>query len=154
MQNVDYNRVLADLRERRDKLNAAIAAIEEMSLGTGGLDSGGDSDTAAGDESPIQMPQRISTARYGLLSDSFFQMSAADAAKKYLRIVKRPAGTKEICDALTRGGYLTNAKNFYSNLYTTLLRTPDVIKVKKEWGLAEWYPGKRMERSGEDKEGG
>jgi len=133
---IEYGRVLADLRARRDKLNAAIAAIEEVS-GIEPEDALGD----PGQSAPTDASDAPRSPRHHgqVASDAFFQMGAGDAARKYLNMVKRPALNKEIADALKAGGYLTNAKNFYSNLYTTLLRTPGFVKVKKAWGLAEWY---------------
>jgi hypothetical protein len=147
---IDYAKVLQDLKSKRDRLNSAIEGIEEM-LGMAPSPASPEN----GNRPPPEQVLVDGTGRLlprQVASDSFFQMSASAAAEKYLNIVKRPASTNEICDALIRGGYLTNSKNFYSNMYTTLSRTPEFVKVKKDWGLAEWYPGRRLEQKGEGKD--
>jgi hypothetical protein len=74
--------------------------------------------------------------------DTFFSMSITDAAEKYLRMQKEPRPAKEICKMLKAGGLLTTAKNFYVTVYSSMLRDARFKKVGKEWGLAEWYPGR------------
>lgn len=135
---INYDAVLADLRARRDQLNIAIGAIEQLgkALTEGpppqevipSNGSGPPSREAPGSASPIA-------------SDAFFKLSVPDAAKKYLSMIKRPAGAKEIERALREGGFQTKAKNFYANLYTSLIRSEGTFeKVGKKWGLTEWYP--------------
>ncbi len=130
-EGIDYEAVLDDLKARRDQLNVAIAGIEQM-LGLAASSPAGATPSVT-DE---QLPKQVET-------DTFFGLSAVEAAKKYLKIVKRPAAMKTIHDALKDGGYLTHSKNFYANLYTAIMRSPDFVKVKKNWGLAEWYGGRR-----------
>ncbi len=48
--------------------------------------------------------------------------------------------TRAICDALLQGGIESGARDFYSNVYTTLARTKDFIKLGKYWALATWHP--------------
>lgn len=124
---VDYSAVLADLKERRDKLNVTIAAIEEIAKTIPA--------SAASRSGPTE-----------LRPDSFFQMPVLDAAVAYLRMMKRPKGASEIADALEAGGLTHSSKSFPSTVYTTLKRDADkegeIIKVGQNWGLAEWYPGR------------
>jgi hypothetical protein len=135
LEPIDYEAVLADLRSRRDQLNAAISGLEQMLgfVGTGGPGLAGSTAVDASEELPKEVG-----------SDTFFGLSAVEGAKKYLRIVKRPTAMKTIHDALRAGGYLTNSKNFYANLYTAVMRSPEFQKVGKGWGLAEWYQGRRV----------
>jgi hypothetical protein len=76
--------------------------------------------------------------------DAFFGMSAADAAKKYLAATKKTATIKAIADALLAGGWKTAAKNVNENLRTILSRTPAFVLINGQFGLAEWYPGRKV----------
>ena len=137
MEGIDYEAVLVDLRIKRDELNTAIATIERI-LGvasTATTTAPGSTPAAAADE---KIPKQIE-------SDTFFGLSAVQAAKKYLKMVKRPSATKEIHDGLKAGGFLTNSKSFYSNLYTSIMRSGEFRRVHKKWGLVEWYPNRPME---------
>ena len=130
----DYTAVLADLKARRDRLDAAIRAIEEIVQG---------SDVAA-----------APTGGNGeIASDAFCQMTVLDAAKKYLGMAKRPRGSTAIAEALEQGGLTHRSKALASTVYTTLKREDDrggdVMKVGKEWGLAEWYPARPGKKVGE-----
>jgi hypothetical protein len=78
-------------------------------------------------------------------SDEFFRMSIPDGIVKYLNIVKKPQPPRAIVEGLQRGGMLSNAKNFASNVWTAINRLKDsgiVVNTSNGWGLAEWYPGK------------
>ena len=145
-ETIDYEAVLADLRSKRDHLNATIAGIEQLLgvLGTtvgggqgGPNSSGAQGRSTSGNGEPEELlPKEI-------LSDTFFGLSAVDGARKYLRMVKQPATMKAMHDALLAGGYLTQSQNFYANLYTAIMRNKEFQKVGKKWGLAEWYQGRR-----------
>jgi hypothetical protein len=141
---VDYSAVLEDLKARRDKLNAAIEAIEQMQgqVVLGALASLGTSGGSANQ----------------LRSDSFFGMGVGDAAVKYLGLVKAPKKIDQILTALEEGGLTHTSKNFYSTVFTALQRREqsegDITRVKRgEWGLAAWYPGLRKgKKNGEKSE--
>ena len=146
-ESIDYEAVLADLRDKRASLDAAIAAIEQLVLGR---------PVVASEPAEVaEAHQPAAPASSKIDSDSFFGMSAADAAKKFLRMVKRPQQGKAIHDALLEGGFTTTAKNFYSNLYTAMMRSDDIVNLggTKGWGLAEWYPGRRFEQQSKGKAG-
>jgi hypothetical protein len=134
---IDWEAGLSDLRARRDRLNVAIGVIEQEVMGR----------TPSGPESaqPPPMPNGLPSRESGRIpsipSDAFFSLSVPEAAKKYLSIVKRPAGAREIEKALREGGFQTKARHFYANLYTSMARSEDTfVKVDKKWGLVEWYP--------------
>jgi len=120
----DYAAVLADLKERRAQLDAAIAAIEVI--------IGGPS-VPSGSSEPLR-------------PDSFFNMTAIEAATKYLAMKKAPQTPTEIAEALETGGFTHSSKNLANTLYTALQRSyegsGEVIKVGRKWGLVEWYPGR------------
>jgi hypothetical protein len=75
----------------------------------------------------------------------FFKLSVAEAAKRYLGLVKRKQTTQQIADALERGGFHHTSTRWRNTVYTALdraakLPNATIVKLASEWGLAEWYP--------------
>lgn len=127
----DYEAVLADLKAKRDQIDAAIAAIEAISgIAVGSARPGG---------------------AVAIEGDTFFGMTALEAAIKYLGMVKKVQSPTEIAEALEAGGMTHSSQNLANTLYTTLSRSAShngpVVKVGKNWGLAEWYPGLKNKRT-------
>lgn len=130
---INYEAVLADLETRKAQqiaqMDAAIAAIRAIMgqptgsppLFPGGGPSGGT-----------------------LAHDAFIGLSIPEAAKKHLASTRRKQSTQEIMNALEAGG-LPGSK--YSVVYSILRRREnqvgDIINMKGDWGLAEWYPNYR-----------
>ncbi|MEE8575942.1 MAG: hypothetical protein V3T31_01685 [candidate division Zixibacteria bacterium] len=81
-------------------------------------------------------------------SDTFFGMNAPSAAKKYLEMVKRPAPTREIANAMEKGGFLSHSKNLTASVHTALTRDSAAVRVTGKWGLAEWYPAQVKPKRG------
>ena len=73
--------------------------------------------------------------------DAFIGMSIPEAAKKRLAAVRKKLATQEIMTALEAGG-LPSSK--YTTVYAILSRRQkqvgDLINMKGDWALAEWYP--------------
>jgi hypothetical protein len=137
-KSIDYKAVLADLETKRAELDAAIAAVRRI-LGHTDVPS----PVLAFGQAATQVTADVSDT---LRDDSFFGLSLIDAAKKYLRIVRRKKPTMEIVQALERGGFTHTSKNFYGTVFTALARESEktgseIVKVGKEWGISEWYPG-------------
>jgi|GEM_PF-996497 len=139
-KEIDYTAVLADLKAKRNALDAVIGGLEQwLSLKGSEVEIG---------------PANSGTDRTGapgeVRSDSFFGQSIPDAIRKCLKIMKRPLGLTEITKALQEGGLLTSAKDLTSTVSATLTRIRrtdgDLVQVQRKWGLAEWYPGMRKER--------
>lgn len=68
-------------------------------------------------------------------------LSLVQATVKYLKTIGSSATTREICDALPRGGYETKARKFFNNVYGTLNResertSPRIVKAGSKWQLA------------------
>jgi len=131
---IDYEAVLADLEAQKTALEAAIAGIRQM-LGRG--------------------PQTVPSAPTGrpestvIESDTFFALTVGEAAKKYLRMTKRKQSAAAIAEALDEGGLHHTSKSFPNTVRTALIRDPEVVQVGRgEWGLAEWYPGRRRKERG------
>lgn len=132
---VDYAAVLADLRAKRSKLDAAISGIETM-LGIAGaaLDAG------------ISAPMGVGGSE--IKSDSFFGMTIPDAAKKFLGMKKGPKSTVEIAQALKAGGIQAGTSGNFGNTVGSVLNRNytqggGIVRIGRGvWGLAEWYPNR------------
>jgi len=130
-QPINYEAVLADLENRKTQLESAIAGIRLILGQTGNPPSGGGSHVG------------VTPAH-----DAFIGMSIPDAAKKHLTTVRKKLSTQELMTAMEAGG-LPPSK--YNTIYAVLSRRAksvgDLINVKGDWGLAEWYPNYRRKPS-------
>lgn len=80
----------------------------------------------------------------GIRPDAFLKMSIPDATKKYLETVRQKQSTQEVMDALQRGGLPPSKYNtVYSILSRRANQVGDIINLKGDWALAEWYPNHR-----------
>lgn len=125
---IDYQAVLADLEARIAKLQAAADSIRDIiAAGGAGPVSGGSGPTGG-----------------GIKPDTFLKLSIPDATKKLLEMTRAKQSTQEVMDALVKGG-LPPSK--YSTVYSILSRREaqvgDIINMKGDWALAEWYPNHR-----------
>lgn len=136
-QALDVEPVLAQLRAKRDQLDAAIQAIEAL---TGEVTAG------SGIVPPSLGGRGIPADVHSIPSDAFFGMSVLDATEKFLNIAKKPQSANAIAAALEKGGLIHQSGNFVATVYTTLRRAEErgdrVIHVQKNWGLANWYPNR------------
>lgn len=75
-------------------------------------------------------------------SGSFADLTLTDAAQRYLAMVNEPQSTAEIAEALQRGRYPTESRNFSNTVRSVLDRhaktVGEIVKVHKNWGLADW----------------
>lgn len=133
---------LEKLLQERDDINKIIEAIQRKIGGTitpteGMSSSGG-----------IKGSQQIH-------HDTFFGMSIVDAAKKYLKMVGKPARTTvEIVEVFERGGIKTSATTLSSILSRADRQEQGICHPGRgTWGLPEWYPGtSRRSSKSADKE--
>jgi len=121
-QAVNYQSVLTDLRARRDRLNYAIAAVEQI---IGEVESKEQSEN--------------STAS----SNVYRKMTIGDAAVHFIRSKGKPQRIGAIIRGLRVGGINSKSKNLYTTTYNTLTErakreNSDVVKVGPEWALSEW----------------
>ncbi|MFZ0479321.1 MAG: hypothetical protein WAL71_09240 [Terriglobales bacterium] len=134
-QPINYEAVLADLKARRAQLDSAIAAIEGIT-GQGGIGPSGGGPTGGGyvGGTPAH--------------DAFIGMSIPEAAKKHLTTVRKKLSTQDLMTAMEAGG-LPPSK--YSTVYAILRRREkqvgDIINMKGDWALQEWYPNYRKKAS-------
>jgi hypothetical protein len=115
------------LRERRMKIDALIAAIEEFD------DDGSSRDTSA--------PAQTKHIPIGV-SREYRGMTIAAATLKFLQEMGTLQGTGDIARALKNGGIGSNSKNMYRTVYNTLNnrldKHKDIVKIGPKWGLPEW----------------
>lgn len=124
-----YATVIADLEEKIEKMRSTVEQLKSL-RGLGASNSA------------------VSTQGVPSFGhDSFFNMSVAEGAKKFLALTKKTATASEITDALLKGGWKTTSKNAVETLRVTLGRDADFAKVNGQFGLSEWYPGRRAVKS-------
>ena len=123
---VDWVAALAEIEAEIVRLQAAADVIRERIARGGGS------------------PTRPSGPGGGVRSDTFLKMSIPDATKKLLEITREKQSTQAVMDALEKGG-LPPSK--YNTVYSILSRRAklvgDIINMKGDWALAEWYPNYR-----------
>lgn len=132
---IDYEAVLADLRAKRDKLDAAIAGIETM-FGIRGLSASADA-ASQGSGKPSNGGD--------LGPGAFLGMTIVDATVKFLRATRRNQKTEDILNALKDGGLAFSSGNPINTVGSVLARNwetkGDVVRVERGlWGLGEWHP--------------
>ena len=124
-----WEAVLAELIEERKQLDALIELAKHR------IEKGGGS--TGSDGGPIR-------------ADAFFAMKAPEAIKRYLSLARAPKSPKEIADGLEAGGYQSTSKDLANTLRTALRRMAEddeVVQVNNgDWGLSEWYPGRRIKK--------
>jgi len=132
-----YSVVLADLKAQRDKIDAAISAIESL-RGVG----------------PSVAPRRSDglDATPPMGPGAYLGMTIPDAAKTLLASERRTMGNAEIWDKLKAGGLHLNSADPVNTIASVLSRrfekVGDVVRVSRgTWGLAEWYPGRSFRKA-------
>ena len=130
-QPINYEAVLADLEARKSQIDAAIVGIKTL---LGQSPAGGPAGPSGGGGYSGSTPAH----------DAFIGMSIPEAAKKHLTTVRKKLSTQELMTAMEAGG-LPPSK--YNTVYAILRRREnqvgDIINMKGDWGLAEWYPSYR-----------
>jgi hypothetical protein len=128
-----YDAAIADIESRIAELQTALLLMKKLRDGSTGK---------ASPQPKMVAPTANSGDDKEIRSDSFFKLTIADAAVKYLRkwADRTPQSTKTIIDALARGGLRGKG---YQTVYKTLVRRAkeknDVVNVHGDWGLPEWY---------------
>ena len=126
-----YRTVLKDLKRRKKVIDAAIAGVTALM---------GESEAELQACLPVSLPGTQESGDGA--SGSFADLTLTDAARAYLDRVKEPQSTAEIADALERGGYPTESRNFRNTVRSVLDRhaktVGTIVKVHRNWGLAEW----------------
>ena len=132
-EKIDYAHVLADMEARRTALDAAIASMRAFLSGQLG-------------DATMAGPSASSVSTNGEVpAGAFLGKSIPDAAKLFLQIVKRKSTSRDIAEALRRGGMESTSSNFQGIVHAVLDRARksggEIVKLdRSHWGLAEWYP--------------
>jgi hypothetical protein len=122
-KGVNYQTVLSDLRFRRDRLNHAIAAIEEIV---------GETEPRVNGNAPLQ---EVSSP-----SGVYATMTIGDAAVHFIKSKGKKQKTGTIVRALQAGGLRSQSKKLYTTIYNTLSARAnregaDVVKVGSDWDV-------------------
>jgi hypothetical protein len=125
----DYAAVLADLREQRARLDAAIRALEAV---------------MAAPKAPTQVPIPLPAAPASpALAPDFQGMTVHEAALRYLQSKGVGQRTTQILQALQSGGVALTGKSPINSLGAilngNLKRHGQIVKLKRGvWGLSAW----------------
>jgi hypothetical protein len=129
---IDYEAVIADLESKKAHLESMIVGLRIVAGMTG-----------LGGAPPSASPSGGGSGGPGgkLAPDAFLGKSIPEAAKMHLASQRRKQSTQELMDAMEAGG-LPGSK--YTTVYGVLRRREaqvgDIINIKGDWALAEWYP--------------
>lgn len=152
-QPVNYEAVLADLERRRATLDLMIEMVKQF-IKTNQSALPQEQPTLFFGTNPMPPTKPQVETSDEIPNDAFFGMKIPDAIRKYLGIIKRKQSVRQIADALEHGGIQHTSESFYRTVNATLHRlwkdNGDPVQVGKEWGLAAWYPGRRIEKRAKD----
>jgi hypothetical protein len=126
---VNYGSVLADLRAQRERIDAAIRAIEALIAPP---------PPATAPPAPPPPPKELAIAH-----GAFRGLSLLDASKKYLQSKGECQRTRDIVRALQHGGIALSGKSPINTvgaiLNTSLKKGGGIVRVKRGvWSLASW----------------
>jgi|HubBroStandDraft_6_1064221.scaffolds.fasta_scaffold00993_16 hypothetical protein len=143
-ENTDLTGMLAKLEAMKGALEQSIAGLRNLIALGGGSGQIGDIPMANGVSIPTGLLS--SGGDTSVPAGAFLGKSIPEAAELYLAIVKGKRTSKEIADALRKGGVESKSQNFTQNVHSGLDRarkTPNsgIVKLdRSHWGLRTWYP--------------
>lgn len=141
-ENIDFTAILANMEAKRGALDAAIASLR-AAIVSGALLGAVSGDLIGAPVTTVGITQNAE-----IPNGAFLGKTVSQAIKLYLSIVLKKQTTRQIVEALKRGGVESKSDKFGNIVYNNLTRmekvTGEIAKVNQEWGLAEWYhPGIR-----------
>lgn len=149
----EYDAVIADLEGQILELQGAVETLKrQRDKGNAVLPPNTGTHTLPPSMRPaVPAGFRTTDAEPDLPSTHFMNMSLPEAVKTYLSMVKRKRSTKQLVEALERGGYPTRSKKFFNTVFGVINRhakgpNPEIVKVGTDWGLAEWYRARPNEK--------
>lgn len=156
IEQLDYIAFVADLEAKRDALNASIASLR-AAISMGALGKVADMPPASGGMMLNTGMPSISGGE--VPAGAFHGKSIPEAAKLYLEIVKKKQTSKEIADALRKGGMESTSKSFPNMVHSVLDRArkanTGIVKLdRSHWGLTEWYPASLRASVSQEKRAG
>lgn len=123
----NYEAVLADLQEKRDQIDAAIAAIR-LIMGTPNA-------SAIATNGVQKVPPGE-----GIPHDAFLTLSTSDAAVKYLEMVRSAQTLSQIYQGLQAGGLDVTYNAVQIALSRRADKVGDVANRNGKWVLTQWHP--------------
>lgn len=125
-----FDTAITELKNRIRAMQIALETLEQLRSSPEGSVTGGVSSSfSRSNDNEVR-------------HDTFFEMTIADAARKYLTMMKATKSNADIAAALEQGGLKHSSKDFPTTVRSVLGQREDFIRVPKgDWGLAEWYPG-------------
>jgi hypothetical protein len=140
-ETTDLAGILAKFEAMKAALEQSIAGLRNMiALGGGQI---GDMQAAGG----VSVPGLLSSGSdMSVPAGAFFGKSIPEATELYLAIVKGKRTSKDITEALKKGGVESKTKNFLQNVHSALDRArktgnSNLVKLDRStWGLKQWYP--------------
>ena len=137
---IDYAAILADLEAKKLAIETLIASFKTAAA-SGALVMG---DVPLGAGIPFSATTQAITSIQDIPNGAFHGKSITEASKIYLGMIKKKQTTREIAEALLRGGMETTSDRFQTNVHGILLRAGkdkhELVRIGNAWGLAEWYP--------------
>jgi hypothetical protein len=134
-----YRVKLAELDAERQKLKAAISAVEAT---IPGRFSGGQVELRPPPrvDEPLRPPPTITV---GYTTVDVSNLGPTKAIQTYLRSRKVPATASEISDFLENANLRTKAENIRNLVNSTLSQSDSFVydERTRRWGLAEWQEG-------------
>jgi hypothetical protein len=148
---IDYAAILADLEAKKAAIESLIASFKTAAA-SGALVMG---ETPVGAGMPYSATTQAISSIQDIPNGAFHGKSITEASKIYLGMIKKKQTTREIAEALLRGGMETTSDRFQTNVHGILLRAGkekhEIVRIGNAWGLAEWYPASM--RSSQPKNG-
>ena len=150
-----YDAVIADLRSKRDQIDALIQSLETFKAWVPpGILGGAVEPSILGGASATGSAGTI-TGRTEIASGTFHGMSIETAVKKLLQMRKRSMNAVDMVVDLRAGGLHLQSDTPTNTVTSVLTRAfnngSDIVRVRRGmWGLQEWYPTQRFKRSGSD----
>ncbi len=141
-ETTDLTGLLAKFEAMKVAIEQTITGLRAM-VALGGLGQIGDLSAANGIAGGL-MPS--AGGDVPIPAGAFLGKSIPEAAELFLQIVKGKRTSKDISEALKRGGVESKAQNFSQNVHSALDRArktgnSELVKLDRSfWGLRSWYP--------------
>jgi len=137
-EGVDYRLFLTGLLKNGEDLELALQVARKILA----LPSQTSQPIGAEVAEQARFTERLSIQFY---PGQFYGKSQTGAAADVLKMYGKPQRTKAILEALSKAELNVGGSNPEANLYRSLLRGREFIRVAPDtWGLADWYPQAKL----------
>jgi hypothetical protein len=139
-ETLDY--YLQQRAYKMDEIKAIDLMVRQLQKELGESPSADSSSMAQDGNNLLLSTTSSEVAQRSIRPDEFFGMSQTDAAKSYLRTIKRAISMEQLVTALKEGGAQLGGANPKKTLYVSLARNPlkEFVSPKEGFvGLREFY---------------